>query len=387
VCRDHGSLGLGYNKHMPQLPAARDGETLSIKGRDVAFSFFPVRFRDRGWTLSDTVFAVSPWAVMQGEIDSRLDGEAHEESTAFLNQSRDFYVTASERLSANPLLFYYAFLNLGKALLRVRGLDASLDHAHHGLGVRNLSEAGSTPEVAAVRVREDEDKVYVFPELFGLIEDQRFRNGHELPVDDLLSQVVVGHRQWRDASDREERFIVVTDAELMHDRSTKSLWVRLFIDPQDLSRYEFSVQRVVRDGRLAGLFRHVQSPTPDRECLELIETAEYPTDPADGLAPLVARARPALWRIASALPGGAYRRYYLHLTPEGVERATQLSALWALWFYFGSVVRYRPHSFDRMIAGRYGAYLTEFVAAQPEQLLYLLASELCQREVAKPAIA
>lgn len=372
---------------MPQLPAARDGEVLTIKGRDVAFSFFPVRFRARGWTLSDTVFAVSPWAVMQGTVDARLDGEAHEEATAFLSQARDFYVTASERLSANPLLFYYAFLNLGKALLRVRGLEASLDHAHHGLGVRNLSAAGSTPEAAAVRVRDGKDKVHVFPELFGLIEDHRFADGHELPVDDLLSQVVVGHRQWRDASDREERFIVVTDTELMQDRTSQALWVRLFIDPQDLSRYELSVQRVVREGRLDGFFRHVRSPVPGRECLELTQVAEYSTDPADGLAPLVATARPALWRIASALPGGAYRRYYLHLTPAGLERATQLSALWALWFYFGSVVRYRPHSFDRMLAGRFGAYITEFVAAQPEQLLYLLASELCQREVAKPAIA
>jgi hypothetical protein len=40
-----------------------------------------------------------------------------------------------------------------------------------------------------------------------------------------------------------------------------------------------------------------------------------------------------------------------------------------------------------MTAGRYGAYITEFIAAQPEQLLYLLASEMCEREVAKPAIA
>jgi hypothetical protein len=84
---------------------------------------------------------------------------------------------------------------------------------------------------------------------------------------------------------------------------------------------------------------------------------------------------------------GAYRRYYVHLTPGGGQRVSQLAALWALWFYFGSVVRYRPHVFAEMTAGRYGAYITEFVAAQPEQLLYLLASEMCEREVAKPVIA
>ena len=39
-----------------------------------------------------------------------------------------------------------------------------------------------------------------------------------------------------------------------------------------------------------------------------------------------------------------------------------------------------------MARGRFGAFIQEFVAAQPEQLLYLFASEICQREVAEPAI-
>ena len=34
----------------------------------------------------------------------------------------------------------------------------------------------------------------------------------------------------------------------------------------------------------------------------------------------------------------------------------------------------------------FGAVVAEFVSAQPGQLLYLLASEMCRREVAKPAI-
>jgi hypothetical protein len=51
------------------------------------------------------------------------------------------------------------------------------------------------------------------------------------------------------------------------------------------------------------------------------------------------------------------------------------------------MVRYRPHIFDRVTEGSYGSFVNEFVSAQPEQLLYLLASEMCRREVAKPAIA
>jgi hypothetical protein len=40
-----------------------------------------------------------------------------------------------------------------------------------------------------------------------------------------------------------------------------------------------------------------------------------------------------------------------------------------------------------MIAGPFGPFITEFISAQPEQMLYMLASEMCKREVAQPAIA
>ena len=106
----------------------------------------------------------------------------------------------------------------------------------------------------------------------------------------------------------------------------------------------------------------------------------------DVVADLVDSMRDRLWRIASAVPASNYRRYYLHLTPPAEQsRMPQISSLWALFFYFGSVVRYRPHLFDQ-VAGRYGAFVAEFVSAQPEQMLYLLASELCEREIARPAI-
>ncbi len=358
-----------------------------IKDREVAFSFFPVTRREGKWRLSDTVFAVSPWAVMQGTVNERLDGEARAEATAFLQQARDFYVTASERLAANPLLFYYAFLNLGKALLRIREVQASFDHAHHGLFEGRPPHGGLPLDDAIVRVKNGTGKLYVFPELFPGVDGSRFASGTDLPVRDLLAQIVVGHRQWRDASEQDERFIALTEVEFVCDAEQRSLWARLFIDPQDMSRYDLSINRLIDEGHIGSLFRHVQSPTIGQECIELIDAVPYTSDPGDGLTELVARVRPALWRIVSTLPGGAYRRYYLHLTPPDTVRVSQLASLWALWFYFGSVVRYRPHGFDQIIADRFGAFVTEFVAAQPEQLLYLLASDLCSREVAKPAIA
>lgn len=78
--------------------------------------------------------------------------------------------------------------------------------------------------------------------------------------------------------------------------------------------------------------------------------------------------RPLLWRIATTLPEGGYRKYFVHLTPPGdSHRVPQLASLWLLFYYFGSIVRYRPHLFDNVPSGEFGAFVTESISAQSEQ--------------------
>jgi len=130
-------------------------------------------------------------------------------------------------------------------------------------------------------------------------------------------------------------------------------------------------------------------PSVDAEtyCFELLRPAKYRNDPVEALQRLANGVRAYLWAIVSAVPGAAYRRYYMYLSPSGVEPLPQLGSLWSTLFYLGSVVRYRPHTFEEIIGGPFGPFVTEFVSAQPEQMLYMFASEMCEREVAQPAIA
>lgn len=52
-------------------------------------------WRNRGWTLASTLFAVSPWAVIRRAItDGVEDEDRRREALAFLGQAEDFYVTA-----------------------------------------------------------------------------------------------------------------------------------------------------------------------------------------------------------------------------------------------------------------------------------------------------
>lgn len=134
---------------------------------------------------------------------------------------------------------------------------------------------------------------------------------------------------------------------------------------------------------------HASSLTtdPDYLCFEQIAPVTYTGRPTDVVPDLVDPCRPRLWRIVTAYPAEGYRRYYLHLTPPTeTNRQPQIASMWMLIFFFGSVVRYRPQAFATMTRGRFGAWINDFVAAQPEQLLFMLASEIRRREVARPAI-
>lgn len=369
------------------IASHRPGIALELTNREVDFSFFPARRSQNQWHLADTIFAVSPWAVMQGAINSRLPKTRRAEPTAFLEQAQGFYAAARDKLAANPLLYYYAFLNVGKALLRVRRVRDSLDHAHHGLGeVPESKGGGLTLGTARLKVRDGGDRVYVFPAVMDALKYPRPANKAEWPVRELLPQIVVGHRQWRDAEDQVERF-VRTEVEFRHDRTAKLVWACLYVRFGDLSRYGITPARLLSEANLDATFHQVHSLRADEHCFELNAPARYRREPVETLRRLADTLRTHLWEIVSAIPGTAYRRYYLYLEPLQTTPLPQIGSLWATLFYLGTVVRYRPHTFDEIIAGPYGPFITEFISAQPEQMLYMLASEMCEREVAQPAIA
>lgn len=184
--------------------------------------------------------------------------------------------------------------------------------------------------------------------------------------------------------------MVLEDLEFIDDPTANQLWLRLWLRRGDLSRYGLSRAQVVRESRLTGLFAEVDARSLTRDsqllCFEQRTPVPYTRRPTDVAQDLVDACRPWLWRI-TADRADRYRRYYLHLTPAAEQhRQPQVASMWMLIFFFGSVVRYRPHAFAMMARGRFGAWINDFVAAQPEQLLFMLASEMRRREVARPAI-
>jgi YaaC-like Protein len=65
---------------------------------------------------------------------------------------------------------------------------------------------------------------------------------------------------------------------------------------------------------------------------------------------------------------------------------SKLVSIFAVFYYFGSITRYRPYQFQAISDGDFGSQIQEVLTNLPNQFLYLIASEFAEQEVTKAAI-
>ena len=183
-------------------------------------------------------FAKSPWAVVQGAIEARTPRGRLAEALAFLQQSRGFFDAAHDRtVAATPLILYYSFLNLAKALVLASGHAGSLDRAMHGL----KDDPGATGDEitgASVIVKTAGRDPSIFPLYATALGLTPPANNSTYSVTELMAQVVVGHRLWREVGNK-ERFVALDDIRFYHDPPTGAgdVWLRLYFQRGDLTRF------------------------------------------------------------------------------------------------------------------------------------------------------
>lgn len=379
---------------MPKLRKPRQGVVLKIKNRPIPFSFWPVCKTIRRFGLQSTLFALDPWNVIVSNIRKSCPSSSKSEAEACVEQAQDFYKASltATLASARPLLLYYSFMNLAKAYCLTRGSVQTFNQAKHGIseqlgaGARELSDAF----LKAFPSPCQSGGCQIFDEFsFALSGNHIASPNHSFGLPQLLPQVVAGHRLWCDAADKDERFIAIEHISVVHKDSSKECWLNLYIYADDLERFGIAHKEFLLSSRLDGDFREVEckSPVPRKLIrFEQVKPMPYTGRPADILQKLVDTLRGKIWSTVSS--GQPYRRYYAYLAPvaEHADILPQLASIYAVIFYLGSITRYRPHHFDLILEGDYGAWIREFIIGQPVQFVYLLASEFAQQEVTRPAI-
>jgi len=381
---------------LPRLPAFRKGIRLQIKGRIAEFSYWPTYQGSTRIGLQSKVFALDPWTIINSSVKQNvnLTPDSKIEALAYIEQAKDFYnaVASSAIAAARPLVLYYCFLNLAKAFVIHRGTRATITQIGHGLKERMGS--GNQELVDAFLIAEKSPNqnhhLQIFDEFLRTINLVGLTSNTNLELKYLLPQVLSGHRLWCEATGEIERFVAIHDIRVKHGNKSKTIWLELYFLEDDLKRLRITHKDLLSRSRTNNILRQVTcSETYQKRKLirfEQIVPLQYSHRPSDVFQNLVATIRESLWTVIANAP--PYRHYYFYMAPlqEHPQILPQLLSIYAVTFYLGSITRYRPHHFDRIIDGIYGPRVEEFISGQPLQFIYLMASEFAKQEITRPAI-
>lgn len=380
------------------LPLARTGERLRVNNKLIPYSFWPTKLGSKGnASLQTLLFSLDPWAIIDQTIKSKCPAVAKSEALACTYQARDFYEGAVDvqRVAARPLALYYCFMNLVKAFCLTRGTQTTFNKAQHGLsemlrppGNKELSDAflRSFPSPNA------KGELQNFSEFMRALSGAGLAGQQDFDIPVLLPQILPGHRLWSSAANKKERFVAIHDIRPFIDKPTGRLWLNLYFVSDDLARIGVTVKAFLADSNLQPAFSQVACSELDGAgrslfCFQqatpiVCQNTKY----ANSLQKLFDSLRPLLWVTVATIP--PYRRHYVYLRPtaETAQTLPQLLSIYALAYYLGSITRYRPHHLPTITDTAYGPRVLDFITGQPQQFLYLIASEFAQREIAKPSI-
>jgi hypothetical protein len=377
---------------VPKLPIARPGEKLEISHQPVEFSFWPVGKTTRRYGLQTRIFTSDPWAVIAEGIAAKFAKKSRqnlrEAAIAFNAQAEDFYEAsqASRLPYAKPLLIYYSFLNLVKAFILMAGRAPADYRPRHGMAenanLRQVEGATVTVYRASAKKRQLFDDFHL-----ALTGSQLKQEKKKLRLGHLMPQILFGHRLWCTAAKEPERFITISDIAFLRHKVNKQVWLRMRIRREELARADVTQHDLLQRSGLKDGWQCVHVDECDDLCIEQTNARTYKDRPSDQMLSVTRGLANRFW--SSVLLHPPYRKYYLYAPPpdERPSVLPQLLSMFVVMFFLGSITRYRPHHFERLLDTQYGAHLLGATNEVPMQFIYLLASEMLNREVTKASIA
>jgi len=379
---------------MAKTPSPRAGKRVTIKGKPLPFSYWPMYKGTRRYGLHSRLYVTNPWAVIEGSIKRRCPANSRPEALASARQAEQFFKASREAQlwASKPLLTYYSFLNLAKAYALTQGQRATYDKAQHGLSesIKTSGQELVDSVLTAYPSPNQKGIAQGFAEFLQSIRGTGLPQTTEFDVTALLPQIVTGHRLWCDAANEPERFIAIDSIDVMENAQQKSLWIDFRIGEDSLSSLDLTHSALLTKSRLAQGWADVQG-SDDGAGRWLVRFQQktvlaYSARPSDEIPDLIKSVRPYIWSTVTTFQ--PFRKHYLYFcsAAEHGQVLPQLVSIYAVFYYLGSVTRYRPQQFDILLNGPFGEQLQEALTNVPNQFLYLMASEFAQREVTRAAI-
>jgi hypothetical protein len=360
---------------MPRLAAPRIGRPLQSQPTGI-----PLFFERR----SPRLVTADPWAFLRHTAAEYLDAPTLGRAIAYVAQAFDFFQAAENpQIGSRPLLFYYSFLNLAKLALLIHRVPIPL-RLRHGIEdpaantTHRLRVAGQ--QVRANRLSTNHTEL--FPEFWELLGGDA-SSPRTFRLLDIFGQVPTIHRTFTRVTGRRTLLMPISRIEALKDDT--HVWLRIALRRRDRD-VELALPGIRRRTNFRSTFQQVASP---RSADGSTEEIWFETSPIPGRRRAVDTALTNLSSSLFRIPFSAiltartgYRMYVVDIAPN--DWLHPLIAIYSAMFYLGSVTRYKPDVFDKILGGRYAWIIHEFIATAPAQFLYILASVLADAEVLQP---
>ena len=354
---------------------ARIGEKVVVRSVSVPFTFWPEAYVERGSLVTS-----DPWSCLQSYVHQQVQNNTKKNlAITFLEQSQDFHHAAKSapRLGSKPLLHYYSFLNLVKAFLTVR---SNLDLKRSMHGIKEVDEnirKYLTITSQLVKINDSgTGRTQIYREFMKECSFSVPVKPTPTKVVDLLEQIVGIHRITSHTLKKSKQFFFVKEISFEYDPNTKEAWIAFYIDRR----------QITTDTAASDIRKHMTSfeevESPRRDCRRYESTSmKYRKSPIQVLRGLVLSTWEDIW---SELHPGEYKFWISSINKE--KRRAQLASGYQAMFYFGSISRYRPDDFYKLVEGKHGWMIQEFINTQPLQFIYFLGSSIVEAEMVVPVL-
>lgn len=312
-----------------------------------------------------------------------------------LEQAQYFFEAASNApMKSQPLLYYYSFLNLTKAYLNieVNGITDSLEF-YHGIEsckitsgsklgdvfvevkslINNPPAIGNTVSVAyqlSQRLGDNYKKIAA--------PSPGYDNGPwRFSVESLLMSCIGIHRTVSQTFHSIEDFINLENPILLKSGRTLTFQSEIEASSKHRTKLSAAGYNLIADGAKWSIIESYILPSnnvtkKDLKSLNdiLVEKGIWSYCAQGGYRFYISP-----YSFVKDAADGVYK-YQIRTAGDSSIKLSSLSVIYFLMFFFGSITRYHPYLFEKVLSDKEIWIVSEFLKTQPKQYLHLLTSKV-----------
>ena len=299
----------------------------------------------------------------------------------YINQAHEFYEAAQiAKANTAPLIYYYSFLNLAKALCEIRqpGFHKHNECYGHGISWRPNRKLLVNIETETVSL----PYRGVWQVLWESITHTNFppTKGIKLSIKDMFMYCPELGVEVETAFGKNVNLVSLEDPNIIYEDASREAWIRFSVNKDELKFHHLSAPQLLNAIQTSRTrYREIRSHKSDLRTFESIIPAKdkygrnvYQTLHSDILG----------MNLFSSLGEGKEIEYSIPLQKKMPISMPQLMVLYTILYWLGSLVRYDPLSLSNLKESHHWILIDGFMSQSRIWLLEQFEWALYQTETA-----